>query len=362
MTARAPFLDRLGVQLPIIQAPMAGVSTPAMAAAVSTCGGLGSLGLGGSSVDEARRMIEQFRKLHHGPLNVNLFCHAPGVADRDREAAWIARFEGTFAEFGAAAPAALTEPYESFIGNEAMLALLLELRPRVVSFHFGLPAPEVVARLKAAGTVLMASATSVAEARLVRDAGLDAVIAQGWEAGGHRGTFDPDAPDDRIGTVALVRLLVDAIDLPVVAAGGVMDGAGIAAMLRLGAAAAQLGTAYVLTNESAASESYRAALRSDAAFHTVMTRVISGRPARSLASEFTDTGSLIADGAVPGYPIAYHLGKALNAAALAAGRTGFGAYWAGQAAPLARATSAATLTTALAAEFNDAIGPAERGR
>ena len=177
------------------------------------------------------------------------------------------------------------------------------------------------------------------------------MVAQGYEAGGHRGVFDPDADDDRLGTMALTRLLVRALDDPVIAAGGIMDGAGIAAALRLGAAAAQLGTAFVGCPESSADAGYRRALESDAAHHTVMTRAISGRPARCLANRFTALGAGISPQAIPAYPIAYDAGKALHAAAKATGESGFGAQWAGQGAPLARALPAAELVAALRGEM-----------
>jgi len=232
-----------------------------------------------------------------------------------------------------------------------MLAALVATKPRVVSFHFGLPPVERIRALRAAGIVLIASATSVAEGRVAASAGVQAVVAQGYEAGGHRGAFDPDAPDDRLGTMALTRLLVRALDVPVIAAGGIMDGAGISAALRLGAAAAQLGTAFIACTESLADEGYRALLASDAANHTVMTRAISGRLARCLANEFTRSTADVAPRQIPAYPIAYDAGKALNAAAKAAGETRFGAQWAGQGAPLARALPAAQIIAALANEM-----------
>lgn len=232
-----------------------------------------------------------------------------------------------------------------------MLAMFLEERPKVVSFHFGLPSAERVAALRAAGIVLLATATSLAEVRIIGAAGIDAVVAQGYEAGGHRGAFDPDAPDDQLGMMALTRILVRNLDIPVIAAGGIMDGAGIAAALSLGASAAQLGTAFIGCPESQADEGYRAALRGDAARHTTMTRAISGRPARSLANRFTELGHVIAATEIPAYPIAYDAGKALNAAAKANGEFGFGAQWAGQGAPLARALPAATVLAELVSEL-----------
>lgn len=347
-------LDRLGLAFPLIQAPMAGTSSPAMAAAVANAGALGSIAVGATDATGAARMIADTRARTSGPFNVNLFCHRPAPdttgADTAREAAWIDRLAPQFAAFDADPPASLSEIYQSFVTDDAMLALLLAERPAVVSFHFGLPSDAAIRALRDAGCLLLATATSLDEARLIQAAGIDAIVAQGWEAGGHRGVFDPQAPDDRLGTVALTRLLVREMALPVIAAGGIMDGAGIAAALRLGAAAAQLGTAFIATPESLADEGYRAALASDAAQHTIMTRAISGRPARCLANRFTTLGAGIPDEDIPAYPIAYDLGKALNAAAKAHGEYGFGAQWAGQGAPLSRAMPAADLVETLRRE------------
>jgi len=347
-------LDRLGIRLPIVQAPMAGTASPAMAAAVSGAGALGSIGVGVTDAAGARAMIAEVRTRSAGPLNVNLFCHRPAIAAAEVEAAWIERLRPHFEALGAAPPVALGEIYRSFVTDEAMLAMLLAERPRVVSFHFGLPPDTAIRALREAGIVLLATATSLAEARTLAAAGIDAIVAQGWEAGGHRGAFDPEAPDDRIGTLALVRLIARAVDLPVIAAGGIMDGAGIAAALRLGASAAQLGTAFIACDESLADAGHRAALASEAAHHTIMTRVLSGRLARCLANRFTALGQGVPAGAVPDYPIAYDLGKALHAAGKAKGDYGYGAQWAGQGAPLSRAMPAARLVATLAAELQAA--------
>lgn len=344
-------LETLGIDLPIIQAPMAGVSSPAMAAAVSNAGALGSLGVGATDADGARRMITGFRERSRRSLNVNVFCHAPAQADPAVEAGWLQTLRPHFERFDAQPPAALQEVYRSFLDDDAKLAVLLADSPRVVSFHFGLPAAEHIRALRDAGIVLFASATSIAEGRAAANAGVHAVVAQGYEAGGHRGIFDPDAADDRLDTLALTRRLVRTLDIPVIAAGGIMDGAGIAAALDLGAVAAQLGTAFIACAESEADAGYRAALASDAANHTVMTRAISGRPARCLANRFTALGAGISPREIPSYPIAYDAGKALNAAAKAAGETGYGAQWAGQGAPLARSLPAAELVAALAKEL-----------
>jgi nitronate monooxygenase len=285
---------------------------------------------------------------------VNVFCHRPAIADAAVEAAWIARLKPEFDAFGAEPPSTLHEIYKTFRSNGAMTALLLETRPAVVSFHFGLPPQDQIRALKEAGIILFGSATNLAEARQLAEAGIDAIVAQGYEAGGHRGLFDYAAPDDRLGTVALTRLLVHQVNLPIIAAGGIMDGAGIAAMLRLGATAAQLGTAFVGCPESAADQGYRAALASQAAYHTVMTRAISGRPARCLANRFTKLAESVPDAAIPDYPITYDMGKALIAAAKAKGEFGFGAQWAGQGAPLSRPMPAAELVRLLAHEMRAA--------
>ncbi|KQT68924.1 MULTISPECIES: NAD(P)H-dependent flavin oxidoreductase [unclassified Aureimonas] len=344
-------LGRLGLSLPLIQAPMAGVSTPALAAAVSNAGALGSLGIGASDAAGARAMIEDLRSRTDRAFQVNLFVHARAEADPAREAAWLGALAPVFAEFEAEPPPALRTIYRSFAEDAEMLALLLELAPPVVSFHFGLPPQEAIAALKARGVCLMATATSLAEARAIEAAGIDAVVAQGIEAGGHRGMFDPQAPDDALGTMALTRLLVRSTGLPVVAAGGIMDGAGIAAALDLGAAAAQLGTAFIACPESSADAAYRSALAGPGAHHTVLTPLVSGRLARSLANRFTALAPMLAGYATPDYPRAYDAGKALHAVAKAKGEPGFGAQWAGQGAPLARAMPAAALVETLRAEL-----------
>lgn len=350
MPSATSLLELLHIDVPIVQAPMAGVSTPEMAAAVSNAGALGSIGVGATNATGARQMITEFRERSRGSLNVNVFCHAPARADQAKEARWIERLRPEFARLGASPPAALTEIYRSFVEDDAMLALLLDQRPEVVSFHFGVPSSRRIDALHDAGIVLLGTATSVAEARALAAAGVDAVVAQGYEAGGHRGVFDPNAHDDRLGTFALTRLLVCELDRPVIAAGGIMDGAGIAAALRLGAGAAQLGTAFVACDESQADAGYRAALNSDAAHHTVMTRAISGRPARSLANRFTAIGRDITPHDVPDYPIAYDVGKALHAAGKAKREFGFGAQWAGQGAPLSRPMPAGDLVALLRRE------------
>lgn len=342
---------RAGIQHPIIQAPMAGTSTPKMAAAVSNAGGMGSIGVGAMTVAAASDAIKSFRDLSQGALNVNVFCHRPAVPDSKVEQAWLDRLRGEFSGVGVRPPERLKEIYKSFVDDQPMFELLLASRPRVVSFHFGLPKNTWLRALQDAGILLFATATNLAEARVLVAAGVDAIVAQGYEAGGHRGVFDPNAHDDELGTLALTRLIVREVAVPVISAGGIMDGNGVAAAIRLGAAAAQLGTAFVPCDESAADEGYRSALFSDAAHHTVMTRAISGRPARCLANKYTSLGLRVEAGEIPSYPIAYDAGKSLNAAAKASGDFGYGAQWAGQGAPLARHMSTAKLVDILVSEF-----------
>ena len=351
-SAVAPdLIARLGLSLPIIQAPMAGVSTPALAAAVSNAGGLGSLGLGATDAAGARQAIAQTRTLTSRPFGVNVFCHVPATDDPARQARWLEYLAPSFAEFGAQPPASLREIYTSFVADDAMLEALLAERPAVVSFHFGLPDADRIAALRQAGICLMASATSPDEAAQIAAAGLDAIIAQGIEAGGHRGIFHPDGHDEQLGTLALTRLLAARFDLPIVAAGGIMDGAGIAAVLALGAQAAQLGTAFVSCAESSADARYREALLAPGPVSTVSTRAISGRPARGIANRLTALGTSPDCPPTPDYPITYDAGKALHAAAKAQGSADFAAQWAGQAAALSRGLPAGELMRQLQGEL-----------
>ncbi len=344
------FLDRLGVAAPIIQAPMAGTSTPLLAARVSEAGALGSIAVGATDAVGATAMMTGVRDLTDRPFNVNLFVHAVPTPNPVVEADWIAALTPTFRAFGAEPPTALKPAYPSFLEDEAMFVAVLAAAPPVVSFHFGLPRPDQVAALKATGAALLATATNLDEARAGKAAGMDAIVAQGWEAGGHRGTFDPDADDSRLGMADLTRLLVREAGLPVIAAGGIMDGAGIRAALDLGAVAVQLGTAFIACPESAADDAYRALLLSDTATRTDMTRAVSGRPARCLPNGFTALGRTLS-ATVPDYPIAYDAGKALNAAARAAGRTDFAAQWAGQGATRARSMPASELVAIMLHEM-----------
>ncbi|GGJ83897.1 NAD(P)H-dependent flavin oxidoreductase [Pseudomonas matsuisoli] len=351
MTSARGFTDALGIQYPLIQAPMAGVSTPELAAAVSNAGALGSLGIGASTTEQARHAIERTQALTSKPFNVNVFCHAPVMRDEQREQAWIEHLAPLFEEFGIPVPDRLDMIYPPFCESQETFELLLELRPAVVSFHFGLPSKSELHAFRHAGITTLATATNLEEAELIEAAGIDMIVAQGIEAGGHRGMFDPRATDERLSTSVLVRQLRQKVSLPIIAAGGIMDGAGIRAAFALGASAAQLGTAFILCPESCANQAYRDALKSDRTQRTILTKAISGRPARGLVNR------LIAHGEAPGsplpadYPMAYDAAKRLNIAAARKGDDGFAAQWAGQGAPLSRELAAADLVKCLVEEW-----------
>ncbi|MCC6704757.1 MAG: nitronate monooxygenase [Thermomicrobiales bacterium] len=347
-------LELLGIETPIVQAPMAGTATPKLAIAVSNAGALGSIGIGTSPVDQARAAIREIRSGTDRPFHVNLFCDPPANENPVRDEAWLEFLAPQFHAFGAVPPESLVDTSQSFLGNDVMLAMILEERPPVVSFHFGLPEAEVLAALKNAGIILIGCATNLEDARVIEAAGLDAVIAQGIEAGGHRGLFDLDRPDEKLGTFALTRLLARELTIPVISAGGVMDGAGIAACLALGAQAAQLGTAFIGCPESAASDDYRRALLGPDGASTTHTAAISGRPARGMVNHFMRETARPDAPEIPDYPLAYHAYKSLSAAALAAGNHDYGTRWAGQGAMLSRSMPAAELVETLKSEMSAA--------
>lgn len=343
-----PLIKALAIELPIIQAPMAGVGTTALTVAVSEAGGLGSLALGNASVDTAREKIRQLKAATKKNFNVNFFCHQPAVANPAKEQRWINHFTTHFSDFSSTPPQRLECDYQSFIENPEMLAMLLEERPPVVSFHFGLPSQTAINALKEAGIYLLACATSLKEALIIEQAGLDAIIAQGYEAGGHRGIFEANQ-DLQLGLPCLLQILKQHCKLPIIATGGIMNGSSIASAMLLGASAAQLGTAFLLCPESATNASYRANLKSNQAYTTKITPYISGRPARGLANRFYALPEQLATD-LPDYPIAYSLGKALSAAANTVDCIDFSAHWAGQAVPLIREMPAALLVKTLEQE------------
>jgi nitronate monooxygenase len=346
----------LGTEVPLLQAPMAGVSTPALAAAVSRAGGLGAIAVGALSASAADTAIREASQAGAAPLNVNVFTHTRPRRDATREAAWLQTLNPLFERFATPPPRALAEIYRTFDDQPELLDVLLQHRPEVVSFHCGLPAPAAVTALKRAGICLLATATSLDEARRIAAAGMDAVVAQGFEAGGHRGHFG-DGPDERLPTLALVARIAGAVGLPVLAAGGSADGAGLAAALAAGAAGVQIGTAFAGGPASAAPAPYRGLLaRGDAS--VIMTTLFSGRPARGFANALT--AALAGhEPMVPAYPIAYDAAKRLAAAALDQGDAGFSAMWAGL-GPRRPSRPAADLVRLLRAELADALAPRRR--
>ncbi len=348
------WFQRLGLRLPIIQAPMAGAQDSALALAVTAAGGLGSLPAATLSAPALRAELERLRAAAQGPYAVNFFCHTPPAHDpareAAREAAWMARLAPHYHDAGLTPPdgpaVAARAPFDA-----AVAELVAAFRPPVVSFHFGLPAPELLAFVKSWGAVVLSSATTVEEARWLERHGADAIIAQGLEAGGHRGMFLSDDLSTQVGTMALLPQVVRAVRVPVIAAGGIADARGVAAARALGAAAVQVGTAYLLCPEATPHPLHRAALQSPAAAHTALTNVFTGRPARGIvnhAMRALATGPLGWCADAPAFPLAAHGIAPLRAHAEAAGRDDWTPLWAGQAAPLCRPQPAAALTQALA--------------
>lgn len=328
---------------------MAGTTTVALAAAVSKAGALGSLGLGHLPTAQAQVQIQALKAATDKPFNVNFFCHQPAQPSPALEKKWLTLLEPFFTEFSTSPPTQLVVSYQTAFHNPELIAMLCAERPAVVSFHFGLPEPEAITALKQAGIQVWGCATTLHEALTLQQADVDAIVAQGIEAGGHRGVFDA-TQDKEIGLMALLAQLQEPISLPIIAAGGIMDGAGIAAALQLGAQGVQMGTAFILCPESAADTNYRASLQSAAALDTAITAVISGRPARGIKNRMhTEVAEFSAY--LPDYPIAYSAAKALHAAASAHSNSDFAAHWAGQGAPLARALPARDLIAVLSAEL-----------
>ncbi len=342
------YLDLVGITHPIVQAPMAGANGAAMAIAVAAAGGLGSLPCGMLEPAQVRAELARIRQHTAAPINLNFFCHRPPLLDPAREREWQVRLAPFYAELGvepgSAASGGNRAPF-----NAAMCLLLEELRPKLVSFHYGLPEPALVARLKAAGCLLQAAATTVAEARWLEAHGADVIVAQGLEAGGHRGTFLNQDLDRQVGSLALVPQVVDAVRVPVIATGGIADARGILAALALGASAVQIGSAYLLCPEASISAPYRAALRHTADDATMLTNVFSGRAARGIANRLTrEVGPMSPE--APPFPLAAAATQPLRQKAEALGSVEFSPLWAGQAAALAREMGAGELTAALARE------------
>jgi len=338
----------LGIELPIIQAPMAGVQGSALALAVSNAGGLGSLPCAMLSLEAMRGELVRLTTGTTRPFNVNFFCHKPPASNAEREATWRAALAPYYAEYGIDPSKIPPGPGRAPFSDEAADALE-PFKPAVVSFHFGLPAPALLARVRRWGAKVLASATTVDEARWLEARGVDAIIAQGVEAGGHRGIFLTEDLTTQVGTFALLPQVVRAVKLPVIAAGGIADARGVGAALALGAAGVQVGTAYLLCPEATTSAIHRAALKSEAARHTALTNVFTGRPARGIVNRvIAEVGPISAQ--APAFPLASAALAPLRAKAEAAGSGDFSPLWSGQNASGCREIPAAELTRALAAE------------
>jgi nitronate monooxygenase len=350
-------LDLFGIELPIVQAPMAGVTTPEMVIAVSEAGGLGSLACAQYDLAQARAAIAEVRAGTTRPYNFNVFSHRTPAPDPARDRAWRELLAPYYREQGLDPEMPVTgggrTPFDA-----AFCALVEELRPPIVSFHFGLPEPALFHRVKATGAKVIASATTVLEARWLEEQGCDAIIAMGAEAGGHRGNFLTDDPSDisrQVGTFALVPQVADAVGVPVIAAGGIADARGIVAAFALGAAAVQIGTAYMLSPEAKISAFHRAALRSATDDGTALANVFTGRPARGIVNRLMrEVGPIAKD--APAFPLAGAALGPLRAKAEAQGRGDFTNQWAGQAAALAQELPAGEITRKLAAEALAKLG------
>ena len=346
MKTRATLQQLLGIDLPIVQAPMAGAQGSALAIAVSNAGGLGSLPCALLTPAGMRSELEAIKAQTAKPVNVNFFCHAPPARDAQREAAWRAALSPYFQELGVDPAGAPTGPLIAPVGREA-IEVLAEFRPAVVSFHFGLPSDELLGRVRTLGARIISSATTADEARWLEAKGVDAIVAQGLEAGGHRGTFLSDDPGSQVVTFALLSQVLRAVDVPVIAAGGIADSTDVAAAMALGAAAVQVGTAYLLCPEATPSPMHRAALKSKAAGHTAITNVLSGRPARAIVNRLMrELGPMSA--LAPEFPLALSPLMPLRAKAESLGSDDFSFLWCGQNASGCKEVSAATLTHELA--------------
>ncbi len=332
--------------MPIIQAPMAGVQGSALAIAVSNAGGLGSLPCAMLSGEQMRKELSAIKAGTSKPFNVNFFCHSPPEPDAAREAAWRAALSKYYEEFGID-PAQIAAGPGRAPFNAETADLLEQFKPAVVSFHFGLPEPSLMARVKAWGSTILASATTVDEAQWLEAHSVDAVIAQGSEAGGHRGMFLSNDVATQVGTFALLPQIVNAVKLPVIAAGGIADSNGVAAALSLGASAVQIGTSYLICPEATTSLVHRAALKSEGARHTVLTRLYSGRPARGIVNRLIrELGPM--NEIASAFPLAASAIAPLRARAESLGDGGFSPLWCGQNATGCAELPAAQLTRALA--------------
>jgi nitronate monooxygenase len=341
--------ELVGIELPVIQAPMAGAQDSALAIAVCNAGGLGSLPCAMLGPDAMRKELAAIKAATDRPFNVNFFCHVEPQPDAKREAAWRAALAPYYREFGIDA-ASLTEGPGRLSFSSDAADVLEEFRPAVVSFHFGLPCASLLRRVKATGSKILSSATTVEEARWLEGQGVDAVIAQGIEAGGHRGMFLSEDLTNQMGTFALLPQIARAVKLPVVAAGGIADAKGLAAAVALGAAGVQVGTAFLLCPECTLSATHRTALKSEAARHTALTNVFTGRPARGIVNRVMRELGPISP-AAPAFPLATAAITPLRARAESRSCPDFSPLWCGQNASGCREVPAAELLRELAADL-----------
>ena len=318
----------LGIDVPIIQAPMAGAQGSAMTITVSGAGGLGSLACAALAPDAIRKELTAIRAATSKPFSVNFFCHVPPVPDDQREAAWRATLAPYFEEFGIDPREIPAGPGRTPFSSDAA-DILAEFKPAVVSFHYGLPSPELLALVKSWGSKVLSSATTVDEARWLENHGADAIIAQGNEAGGHRGMFLTSDLTTQVGTFALLPQVVRAVRVPVIAAGGIADADGVAAALSLGAAGVQAGTAYLLCPEATITALHRAALKSPNARHTALTNLFTGRPARSIVNRVIRELGPISP-AAPAFPLATAAMAVLRSTCESRGSDDFSSLWCGQ--------------------------------
>lgn len=342
--------QRLGIELPILQAPMAGVQGSALAVAVAEGGGLGALPCAMLTPQAMSDELERIRAQTTGPLNVNFFCHLPPEPDSTRDARWHQALAPYYAELGLDIDSVPVGPGRRPFDDQTC-DVLETFRPEVVSFHFGLPSPALLERVKAWGATVLSSATTVEEALWLEANGADAVIAQGLEAGGHRGMFLTEDLTTQVGTLALLPQVKAAVTLPVIAAGGIADARGVAAALALGADAVQVGTAFLCCPEATTSSLHRRALQREAARHTALTNLYSGRPARGIVTRLMRELGPISTVA-PAFPLATAAIGPLRSAAEALGSSDFSPLWAGQNASGCREMPAAELLRELAGEIS----------
>ena len=340
------FQQLLGIDLPIIQAPMAGAQASAMAIAVSNAGGLGSLPCAMLNAEGMRQELSIIKSQTNKPINVNFFCHAMPITDAEREKSWREKLTPFYAEFGID-PATIPAGPGRAAFNDEMADVLEEFKPVIVSFHFGLPPDHLLDRVKKLGAKILSSATTVDEALWLEAKGIDAVIAQGLEAGGHRGIFLSDDLTTQVGTMALLPQILRAVKIPVIAAGGIADAAGVRAAISLGAAAVQIGTAFLLCPEATISTVHRSALKSEAARHTALTNIFTGRPARGLVNRLMQALGPI-NPVAPVFPLATSAIAPLRAKSEARGSGDFSPLWSGQNATGCREVGAGELTRELA--------------